>query len=939
MQCLEILHERTQDFVMPTIVSVWRVCALVLIASFSYTQPADADRSVNPLRPGVPPEGIAASAVYWIHGIPVNRFGEFRRNDAIIIDGTQVSTLSGCEPVEATIEPVGDGQGDVLDDGTGQTSDLTGDGIFRGERLFHITAEWADCGPDTESVALEGTWSLANGVFQGHLIYSLVPHDVPVVATTTSEGALRVGTYNVQFLPSIAFTKDPEIARRIAERIKASRYDIIVLNEVFDEDIRSGESYSFVENLKDTYPHRVEYLSGDAAFDPLVPDPNEDSGLMLFSRFPFEPLPTSTFAIKPLHTACKGTDCDRVAFVEFQDCSDDDCFSEKGAGYVRIRNPLSNQIYNVVFTHLQASYLDDSLDDWFEVRNVRRHQMDDIQSLIEGTMTPLQIQSEEIFVLGDLNIDGDSADPDLGSGQPDTQNLYEWAFYFDTPGIFFTDRIRDGWAYDTSPDDRGLTNLVAWGPGTDNGSRLDYFLHGSGTNPTATAAVNPLCVEHLSLSHSLRDGSPTTESNLGEPGTEAGPNQLSDHIGITADLGPSAPYCSAATPYVVPLPIGGNGVKGIAGNISHLGGMQWFRFDDPGTYSFAVPGNFEFHVYEATDLSTPITPYKDKVSIITTGGIAGPPVDLVADKFRIPTAPFYVRVFDAQRSAKGNFTLWAREHHCSGIDDTCFLGPAEPMDYAFVSNVPLGADDTAWFELETEAADSAAVQQLGFHVEGLTGSGVVTLEVHQPDPPGTMKVGEDTIADADPGNPGTWRLDAARPEAASTTYYLLVKRLDVADSASFQVSWTTDLTVFHGAVAQVSGAVPLMLVNFEQEDSNGNDTLYFSLSVDGTEVIHQQDIGDADTGWQGSLEGWIGTRRFLDEIVLTLYEQDASKDGGPPAGDDDVTDDQVMPLARTTIGATNRHMTFKWDPPPGSASSFSGHYELQYNLRHGLDQK
>jgi hypothetical protein len=128
--------------------------------------------------------------------------------------------------------------------------------------------------------------------------------------------------------------------------------DIIALQEVFDDDAKDA----FEQKLKATYPHYVYELDA-SDLDPL------DSGLMLFSRFPFAHLPDNQYKGSDVteYTKQFGTVKewdDDIAFIEFDDHSSFDAWANKGVGFVRIQvaaPPYSNYI-NVAFAHTQASY-------------------------------------------------------------------------------------------------------------------------------------------------------------------------------------------------------------------------------------------------------------------------------------------------------------------------------------------------------------------------------------------------------------------------------------------------------------------------------------------------------------------------------------------------------------------------------------------------------
>ena len=104
--------------------------------------------------------------------------------------------------------------------------------------------------------------------------------------------SLRVVTYNTQLRsrlmemfadlnPFTTFTA-PRRAEIIAERIRSSEYDydVVALNEVFCEDSR----VILWRRLGQKYRHAIPMLGSRFI--------GEDSGLMLFSRFPFEDVPT-----------------------------------------------------------------------------------------------------------------------------------------------------------------------------------------------------------------------------------------------------------------------------------------------------------------------------------------------------------------------------------------------------------------------------------------------------------------------------------------------------------------------------------------------------------------------------------------------------------------------------------------------------------------------
>lgn len=709
--------------------------------------------------------------------------------------------------------------------------------------------------------------------------------------------SLRIGTFNVQFLPGS--DDDETRSATIANRILASTYDIIALNEVFDEEARE----TFVSKLKGTFPHYVEYLGDDAVG-------SEDSGLMLFSRYPFEPLERETHLAEAddVDASNAGTDWKQVAFIEYDADVFPDNWAAKGVGLVRIRNPFTNRVYNVAFTHMQASYPEDEedLDEWKEPIDARASQLNDIRRILEESLNAGQLSREDTFVVGDLNIDGDLRDPNLGGTACCQPNLYEWVQRFDTPGQFFTNLMRDTWAYEQSADDPGLTNMYHWGPpfAPETGARLDYILY---NRAGATSTGNRLAIQHLTLAHNMRDGAPYVESGLGM----AGVTELSDHIGLNADVNRWAPLCSvreAAANVTFDVFHGGT--------ITYPGSMQWFRFDTPGTYAFAVdtPG-IEYRVYAPTDLSTPVPQYfEETITFMTRRGI-----QVTGKKYHLPEAPLYVRVFHSDRTATGDYSFVAHRATCASKEEACVLRANEPVTHA-APGIPVNADDTMWFQLRTEAADSGRSQDLHFYVDGYN-QDILSIELRRED--GTTVVASDATASPDPGVPGTLQLhiDEDGLDPAATKYYLVVKR-STPNALTFRVRWETNLTILHGALAGVPGSGQMNIYCVEETDTIGIDEVWLSVEVDGVRTVDDVYIGDFDNGVYRTLEDLIPVVRYLEHVVVILREED-----GGANGDDDILSTTITPLPANATQDLNKSATL---------ASAGGKYLFRHNRSRSL---
>jgi hypothetical protein len=726
-----------------------------------------------------------------------------------------------------------------------------------------------------------------------------------LVGCANTEDSLRIGTFNAQFLPSTFNGMPPgddvERPKKISARILAAGYDIIVLNEIFDEDSRAV----FVKELRSAYPYYVAYLGDDAVA-------SEDSGLMLFSRFPFVALPLGTHRAEPddVVASSNGADWKDVAFIEYDASSDSDDMSAKGAAMVRVQNPHTGRIYNIAFTHLQASYPDKEVvalcpdivpgpmgidrrplarAEWGDRLDIRRRQLRDIERVIEESLPPAGSSIEDVFVLGDLNVDGDQADPNLGPAGCCQPNLYEWQRRFDRAGSYTTDRLKDAWVREHPPRDRGLTNYYHWAisPGDDictsfepeTGGRLDYLLRNRPDHDQ-----RKLVVQHLTRAFNLRDGAPFTEGGLGMMGI----TDLSDHIGLNADINRWAPHANPLEAMLNP-PLDAF----IPGTITYPGSMQWMRFDAPGTYAFALlpaDSGADFRVYQSTELSVPMSQYFEETISFAIGSPARQPTLVTGKKFHLPDPPFFLRVFRPVRTETGAYTLVAHRATCTSTNEACVLRANEPIQHSLTA-VPQNADDTSWFEIHAQRVTSGLPQSLRFVADGFPGDDF-ELQLRAAD-------GVTVLASATTTSPGIGgrQVEISRSEVGPAKFYLVVKRKNLS-ALSFRVGWTTNLTVLHGTQAGIADAVNYNVFCIEETDTIGNDEIYLSVIADGVTVVNDVFIGEYDNGRHRSLEDVIPVIRYVNSVTIRLRDDDDAANGG-----DDIMDVTVPPLPPDRINA------------------------------------
>ncbi|MBI5216272.1 MAG: sphingomyelin phosphodiesterase [Ignavibacteriae bacterium] len=184
---------------------------------------------------------------------------------------------------------------------------------------------------------------------------------------------LKILTFNVKMLPGPG---GEERAAKIIKAINANKYDIICLQEVFDEDIRE----MFVEGFGRTLKHQVPKCHDNDLF-------NEDSGLFFASKHPIE----------------------SWGYKEFNECSFTDCWADKGIFGARLsftdgKKPFTFLLFN---THLQSEV---------QYQQTRVSQLRQLRRFIGHALTQLDVHANEndkprndiaVMLCGDMNVIGD----------------------------------------------------------------------------------------------------------------------------------------------------------------------------------------------------------------------------------------------------------------------------------------------------------------------------------------------------------------------------------------------------------------------------------------------------------------------------------------------------------------------------------------------------
>lgn len=720
---------------------------------------------------------------------------------------------------------------------------------------------------------------------------------------------IRIATFNTALVsPMFNLTANefmaldiPARAKQIAKAINEDRdqYDVIAFNEVFDEDGRQV----LVDALGHDYPYYVKKLHGTYS------GMEEDSGLMLFSRFPFVPLNVS--GKDQVVEASWGYGDKYVAFKLFSGGSwwpgnsvfqgGEDALAQKGAALVRVKHPTGH-VYNIVFTHLQA--------DGDEIhQQIREYELEEIESLLVRHIDPdvyVNDETQDTIVMGDLNIRGDIAEdyPPSTVESPTAQMLDESEY-----GRTVWGRLDDLPFYDvwrtTSPKDPGHT-YDKFG----SIKRYDYMLmhggyqygpykYGDQVKSTSSLPIRP----NLACPTWVRTGLKDTTS---------------DHIGILAELGPRGEQCSPSRAQSLDALIekSPDGSVLQSGLLATAGTSQWFRLEDPGTFSIGIAnelgnvtgGHIAFDVFKEHDLSAPLDAYRDEdpkvVEVLDCN--RGGPCKIQTNMFVTPSDPVYIRVHSPSGRYRGKYKLFVKRHDCASKEWACGLRPGEE---AFDPKPPKGVNYEGWFIIDTDAPWSKQPQDVNLYVENPSRQYL------------SIKLLDDHGASASGFKPVTTRFDHRHRFATEKALrrYLVVRRLN--NYARFKVRWTTNLTWFIGSTPPYPGAHATKLVCTDETgyDYTGKDEILLRATPDGrSDLAVESKFKQMDTD---SVRSFVWPPiPFVGSLVIDAWELEE--------GDDEHGSFTIKPLDPEVPDALLRDAAFTVD---------DGDYAVQYNLTHSLN--
>lgn len=625
--------------------------------------------------------------------------------------------------------------------------------------------------------------------------------------------ALHLMTYNVQCLPLgvnlySGLTHDANgranrICDDITELKSKDRPDVIALNEVFSEDAREV----FKARLGTVYSYVIEEVDLDTLgkFD--------DSGLMLFSRFPLLQLNTGA----TLHTAF------------FDEGKGSDALAPKGVGLVRIGTPISPT--TIAFTHMQASY-----DMEGQHRDVRESQFKQIMDAFGDLMTDEGHWGGAILV-GDLNVRGDA------NAETD-----EWNDLFDNPGSGPMGRMLDGWRTymhpppESGPEvDPGYTNVT---PTTGARQRLDYacFLRQG-------LADRVLVPHHMFIRFNTRSDHFSLESIVQLSSAHCTPSRAIEALLATVSYGGTADSPSSLRTFKL--------------NFAHEGSYQWIYVDNPGTYSWWSGDDngkrLQVRAYEVDNLSRALTTREidaadlaNELQFINRDQKADP-----LGRTVVARKPFFLAV-RMPDGLPGKGLLGLMTHHGESKATALGLSPHQKVYPAFPEGKRLGPADNCWFCAIMPPVYSGVERIEHFEVDNPTDH-MVTLELETDGAASAQKVGNSSA-----------RLGLFHPTTGLTaddTAEMVFIRMTRShlDAVGFGLTWKSPVTYL-----RLDHPIELFITNETGPDWLGDDEVWLQINVDADPLaLFSGKWDEADTG-----ESWTSLHEQISQRALTRVSGD-----------------------------------------------------------------
>lgn len=648
-----------------------------------------------------------------------------------------------------------------------------------------------------------------------------------------------------------------ERAHLIADKILAGNYDVVALQEMWDNPWPSDSMReTLIDDLSGTYPFHTDELGGGAVSDVL------DSGLMLFSKFEFVAVnrPAGQQCAYPSEEIVgKCT----VAFHEFDASAGEDAEAAKGVGFVRVQNPATDSQTNVFFTHLQADpkYCVGECD----VKAARAEQVKQIIDFVDA-WAPQGDPTRDTLLLGDLNV---RFVDENGQQTAEYKQLVGDNSLF--AGIGFTDAFKEH-----SPTDPFSTFDAPL-------KKYDYILHRS--PPLSSKFPVGYCIQHQWVPPSYV----TTGSGDGYHAL-----YLSDHRPYAALVGRSPTKIGVACNPAMALALPHPGTGSHPGFLSHPGAYQWFYFP-AGTWEFRVasPAELELTAYRDDDLSHPIKAF-DGDGVIQAN-------DRKESMLVSPERPFFLRV-RADDPAKplfvGGYTLIVLLHDGHSPQTAIQIDPFQTKGSKLMvanPNQPTQQPQwRVWYLLRTHTLWSQAQQRLRFAVKSPTGKWLrlklydrKTLDAQFPTIPSPLAQslftpGKSELPLPSPNDPQ----QLSPVPAAGADYYLTVEKQANDLGALFLVEWETNLFFVDAGVLHIDGET-----DFSPEDEPEPVVTIDSHSID-------VPLGSVSKDQDQGFVPWLRPVLVGQTLGIHMYEEDGAEGDcftGPAKNCDDLGDFELGP--------------------------------------------
>lgn len=728
-------------------------------------------------------------------------------------------------------------------------------------------------------------------------------------AATAGDSPLRVVSWNTFSLPTIAgemgqINMDEEKrGRAVGKLLKASPYDVIALNEVFDETIRAA-LLEEVQSGTQRFRFVVEDLDGGGA---------EDSGLMLLSRLdpirfrapapqPYQHSVTTPVPIDGTSAPFPGTheyldtrncadmdvwwadnDVDAwvpgdtsnclIAFHRYRHCTKEspegwieltdlmfdpfvpmgaECDAGKGVAFVRLRQRNGKPL-DVYWSHTQADLTipeyDPPLPDYLTERD---GQFAELQAMVEQ-WTP--DTSRDAVIMGDLNVNGLDV----------SKEEYKKQLASGADSRFGKLGFRDLWPEASTKEDVGAT----WSTRNDHvpsdakDHRLDYVLWRDRKGSVA-------CNQH-----------PKVERNYDHHAGGGATTDLSDHFGVGAELRPRGAAIDNQTPEPcspsVARELPEDGI--MKGTLATPGACHWLRLE-PGTWTVTnmEADSLRITAYAAHDVSEPLTFFRGNSEVQS--------FRKTKDEAQVAIEhPFLLEVCFQDSALTGYYHLK--------------VAPNVGQDSQHPVVLPLNREGKLEYGQQFGANPNNLIWTLVKLPRTISGAGHslrVDLGDHSTTP---LRIGTAPAGAMESGI--TWVNNFVADEglleigvhniAAPGELSVVVKRQQPED-ATAELSFSARVITDHHEVKLG------VLECVTQEDATGDDRIRVTYSADGG-TYELVDLGDFDEGQDVNLSSHynLGTNWVRGEVKITIYDQD-----GDDLEDDPTSGSALDNLGSVTIG-------------------------------------